>query len=47
MTDEKKKVDETVDPRAEFIGNYVTKTFRLKPDKWPKLMNSDDKVTKN
>lgn len=43
MADEKKKDDP--DPRLEYIGNYVTKTFRLKVDKWQKLTGSDDKVT--
>jgi hypothetical protein len=43
MADEKKKED--VDPRLEYMGAYVTKTFRLKPDKWQKLSSSDDKVT--
>jgi hypothetical protein len=43
MADEKKKED--VDPRLEYMGAYVTKTFRLKPDKWQKFSSSDDKVT--
>ena len=43
MGDEKKKED--LDPRMEYIGSYVTKTFRLKADKWQKLSTSDDKVT--
>lgn len=44
MTDEKKK--EETDPRMDYISSYVTKTFRIKVDKWQKLMASDgDKVT--
>lgn len=43
MADDKKKEDS--DPRIDYISSYVTKTFRLKSDKWQKLMMSDDKVT--
>lgn len=43
MADDKKKED--ADPRIDYISSYVTKTFRLKSDKWQKLMMSDDKVT--
>jgi hypothetical protein len=43
MTDDKKKED--TDPRLDYISSYVTKTFRIKLDKWQKLMASDDKVT--
>lgn len=43
MADDKKKEDG--DPRIEYISSYVTKTFRIKSDKWQKLMMSDDKVT--
>lgn len=44
MNDEKKKDDG--DPRLEYIGSYVTKTFRIKSDKWQKLTASEEKVTK-
>lgn len=41
--DDKKKED--MDPRVEFLSSYVMKTFRIKSDRWQKLMMSDDKVT--
>lgn len=41
--DDKKKED--MDPRIEFLSSYVMKTFRIKSDRWQKLMMSDDKVT--
>lgn len=44
MADDRKKED--MDPRLEFVSSYVSKTFRIKGDKWQKLMMSDDKVTK-
>ena len=44
MADEKKKED--VDPRLEYISSYVTKTFRIKSDKWQKLITSEEKVIK-
>lgn len=43
MADDKKKDDG--DPRLEFISSYVKKTFRIKSDKWQKLMASEEKVT--
>lgn len=43
MADEKKGKEET-DPRLDFISSYVTKTYRIKSDKWQKLMTSDEKV---
>lgn len=39
------KMKEDADPRVDYIGSYVTKTFRIKSDKWQKLMMSEDKVT--
>lgn len=42
-TEEKKK--EVSDPRLEFVSGYLTKTFRIKIEKWQKLMASEDKVT--
>lgn len=44
MGDEPKKKEEP-DPRVDFISQYVMKTFRVKIDKWQKMMTSDDKVT--
>ncbi|KAL9894878.1 dynein beta chain, ciliary [Glossina fuscipes] len=38
--DEKKK--EKVDERPEFFWNYITKTMRLKQEKWTKCMTSND-----
>lgn len=29
-----------VDTRLEFIGNYVQKTLKLKPEKWTKLLSA-------
>lgn len=43
MAEDKKKED--VDPRLEFVSTCVLKTYRMKQDKWQKLMSSDDKVT--
>lgn len=40
--DDKRREDN--DPRLEFLSSYVTKTFRIKSDKWQKLLMSDDKV---
>jgi hypothetical protein len=44
MNEERKRQDPDV--RTDFIGVQVLKSFRLKPDKWQKLMASDDQVTK-
>lgn len=44
MNEERKRQDP--DARTDFIGVQVLKSFRLKPDKWQKLMASDDQVTK-
>lgn len=42
---DKKDIDE--DPRYEFICEYITKTMRLKSDKWPKLVGNEEyKVSK-
>ena len=30
------------DPRFEFISEYVLKTFKLKPDKWSKLVGNEE-----
>lgn len=43
MADDKKKED--TDPRLDYISSYVTKTFRIKSDKWQKLIISEEKVT--
>lgn len=43
MAEDKKKED--VDPRLEFVSTSVLMTYRMKQDRWQKLMSSDDKVT--
>lgn len=30
------------DPRLDFIGDYVLRTFKLKQDKWQKCVSSED-----
>ena len=30
------------DLRLEFISDYLSKTLRLKSDKWPKLLGNED-----
>lgn len=30
------------DPRVDFIGNIVVKTMKLKPEKWMRLMATED-----
>lgn len=45
MSDEKKeekKKDDGVDERFEFIQNYLSKSIRLKSDKWGKMMSTDE-----
>lgn len=42
MGDEKKK--EEVDSRLDYLCTFVTKTFRVKQEKWQKLLSTDDKV---
>lgn len=33
---------ENTDPRLEYISDYVLTTFKLKPDKWSKLINNEE-----
>ena len=33
---------ETGDPRLDYVAEYVLKTFKLKPDKWSKLINNEE-----
>lgn len=42
MSEDKKKED--TDARLDFISSFVLKSFRMKADKWQKLMISDEKV---
>lgn len=42
---EDKKQREDADPRLDYLASYVTKTFRMKYDKWQKMLMTEDKVT--
>ena len=33
---------EVADPRIDYVSEYVLKTFKLKPDKWSKLINNEE-----
>ena len=33
------------DPRMEFLADYTVKTLRLKPDKWNRMIISDEQRT--
>ena len=33
------------DPRMEFLSDYTCKSMRLKPDKWARMMVSDESRT--
>ena len=33
------------DPRLEYLGEYVCKTLRLKPEKWSRMLVSDEQRT--
>ncbi|KRK05255.1 uncharacterized protein Dyak_GE23135 [Drosophila yakuba] len=41
MADEKEK-KEPVDNRPEFFWNYLTKTMRLRLDKWTKMITTNE-----
>lgn len=30
------------DPRLEFLGSYVQKSMKLKPEKWARLLGTED-----
>lgn len=34
--------DSEEDPRLDFISEYLTKTMRLKSDKWPKMIGNEE-----
>lgn len=36
------KMTEAVDPRVDFISDYILKTYKLKPDKWAKFYGVDE-----
>ena len=36
---------EQKDPRIDFLSEFTLKTLRLKPDKWSRLMISDEQRT--
>lgn len=52
MAEEKKKEEKVEDPEdsegrvMDFLQNYLQKSMRIKPDKWQKMMATDDKVRK-
>lgn len=31
-----------IDPRMSFLGNFVQKTLKLKPEKWTRMINTDE-----
>ncbi len=33
------------DPRVEFLADYTCKTLRLKPEKWTRMLVSDEQRT--
>lgn len=33
---------ESVEPRLDFIAEFTLKTLRLKPDKWSRMIISDE-----
>lgn len=30
------------DPRLEFLGNYIQKSMKLKPEKWGRLLGTEE-----
>ena len=36
---------ETKDPRLEWLSEYTCRTMRVKPDKWARMMVSDEQRT--
>ncbi|KAI8033138.1 hypothetical protein M5D96_014106 [Drosophila gunungcola] len=42
IDEEDKKKKETVDNRSEFFWNYLTKTMRLKLEKWTKMITTNE-----
>lgn len=44
MSDEKKKddKDDSEDARLEFLLNYLTKSYKMKQEKWNKMMGTDE-----
>nr|CAD7197239.1 unnamed protein product [Timema douglasi] len=38
-------MDPPPDPRLEYIGSYVTKTLKLKPEKWGRLVATEELKT--
>lgn len=35
-------MDGSPDPRLDFLGGYVQKTMKLKPEKWSRLLATED-----
>lgn len=44
--DEEKK-EEVVDPRWEFLNNYLARTLKLKAEKWQKFASNEEYVVKS
>jgi len=44
MSDDKKKddKDDAEDARLEFLLNYLTKSYKMKQEKWNKMMGTDE-----
>lgn len=42
MSDDKKKEDDAEDERLEFLLNYLTKSYKLKQEKWNKMIGVDE-----
>lgn len=35
-------MDPPPDPRLDFLGGYIQKTMKLKPEKWSRLLATDE-----
>ena len=42
MADKKDDIKKDEDDRLEYILQYVTRSSKVKPDKWAKLMSTDE-----
>lgn len=42
MGDKKGDADEGEDPRLEFLLNYLTRSYKLKQEKWNKMIAIDE-----
>lgn len=41
---DKKEKDASEDPRLEWIFNYLTKTLKLRQEKWNKMITTDEYI---